>query len=150
MPGSLSLLRYLGLAVVCTVALAACHRSTSVGLQAVRTPSPATLGFDPAPCGLPIYPGAEVKPDSSLTVSDPHAYGGKRMHTVELASRDPMDRIVGWYAAHWAGATRSGVAGEIIIFNRVSDSGMCEVEIYVAANTAIKYVVPVNRRVRAQ
>lgn len=127
------------LAALGGLALTACQGSSHA--QAATTAADA-LGPAEVACGLSVYPGAALKAGSGRRLADPHLYSGQPMQTVEFTTADSMDRVVGWYATHWLGAIRSGVAGAIITFDRSSRSGPCEVDIYPAERTTIKFLLP--------
>ncbi|HLY05066.1 MAG TPA: hypothetical protein VKR31_04905 [Rhizomicrobium sp.] len=61
------------------------------------------FGFDPTKFGLPIYPGATLRPGTTASIKG--AFGRVRRRAV-LTTADPEDRVAAWYAAHWQGARR--------------------------------------------
>ena len=61
--------------------------------------SPATLGFDPARFGIPIYPNSSVK-----VAAAGNQISGRSQLTAVLESTDTVFAVASWYATNWPGA----------------------------------------------
>jgi len=83
-------------AALCVLSIAA----LSFAVQAASVSS-ASLGFDPARFGLPVYPNATVKLGSAASTRD---FSGHTQHSAVLETPDAVPVVAAWYAGHWSGA----------------------------------------------
>ena len=104
---------------------------------------PSELGFDPAKFGLPIYPGATLRPGTAAAIKS--AFGRVRRAAV-LKTADPEDKVAAWYAAHWHGA-RHHVFPHMHMDQFATGSGAATVLVSVTnsdGETEIQLMVPAS------
>lgn len=103
--------------------------------------SAATLGFDPARFGVPIYPGASVKLGGTGSTRD---FSGRSQRTAVVETTDTVSAVANWYAANWPGALRKTYpAAPIAQFAKAW--GATAITVSIARNgaeTDIRIVVP--------
>jgi hypothetical protein len=68
--------------------------------------TPATLGFDPARFGVPIYPNSSVK-----VAAAGNQISGRGERTAVLESTDTVFAVASWYGANWPGAVSKNYPG---------------------------------------
>jgi hypothetical protein len=123
-------------AALCVLSIAA----ISFAVQAASV-SPASLGFDPARFGLPVYPNATVKLGSAASTRD---FSGHTQHSVVLETPDAVAAVAAWYAAHWSGATLKSYPNAPVIM-MAKEWGTTNISLSLSrsgAETEIRIVVP--------
>jgi hypothetical protein len=123
-------------AALCILSIAA----VSLAVQAASV-SPASLGFDPARFGLPVYPNATVKLGSAASARD---FFGHTQHSVVLETPDAVPAVATWYAAHWNGAALKSYPNAPVIV-LAKDWGTTNISLSLSRSggeTEIRIVVP--------
>lgn len=121
---------------LCVLSVAA----VSFAAQAASVSS-ASLGFDPARFGLPVYPNATVKLGSAASIRD---FSGHTQHSVVLETPDAVPAVAAWYAAHWNGAALKSYPNAPVIM-MAKEWGTTNISLSLSrsgAETEIRIVVP--------